>query len=98
MIIRFLQSGGFAGLRRGTTLNTEQMSPDDAEILVDLVTSLRADPPRKQGQHADEFQFRVRVEEGAVREEYQLSESTLNESQQQLVDFLTARSEFNPKE
>ena len=74
------------------------MSPDEAKVLADLVGSLRADPSQKLSQHPDELQFRLHVEEGAASAEYQLSESILNESQQQLVDFLTARSEFNPKE
>lgn len=98
MIIRFLQSGGFGGLRRGSTLDTEQMPPDDAKVLADLVSSLQADPPRSVSAHPDELQFRLHVEEGKAREEYQLSESVLDESSQALIDFLMARSEFNPKE
>jgi hypothetical protein len=69
MIIEFERSGGFGGMLVSTRIDTDDLNPEAAEELIDLVRSTgyfdlpEEESPRSIG--ADMFQYKVRIEDEA---------------------------------
>ena len=83
MLIRFERSGGFAGMRKAVTLDTESLPLEEAGKLHELVNT--ADffnlpakfPPPKRG--ADYFQYRLTVEIEGKKHTVEVSEPAVPE-------------------
>lgn len=93
MRIHFERSGGFAGMRLTTTVDTNSLAPEEAGALeeqlhkarfFDLPSSLNASP-----RGADQFCYRVTVEEGERQHTVELSEAAAPEPLRHLLRQLT---------
>jgi hypothetical protein len=92
MLIRFERTGGFAGMRMATTVDTTSLPAGEAQALHDLVAAAGFyDLPRQiAGAGADRFQYVLAVEEGERQHTVAVDETAIPESLRPLVDRLTA--------
>jgi hypothetical protein len=90
------QSGGFAGIRRRTTVNTAELSADEAARLSELVDQLDLEQlVRRQGgpaQHPDQFQYDLTVTRGGRQYRLRLNESDVPAEVRPLLDLLLRRA------
>ena len=93
MKVAFSRSGGVAGIRLTATLDTEMLPPDEADHLRQLIAaaSFFDQPSSRQSpiRRADRFQYQVTVEEGDRIKKVELDESSVPETLQSLLDYLT---------
>jgi hypothetical protein len=96
MKIELIRSGGFAGTRMETSVDTSNLSADEAERIQDLVRRLDLDALRRQASSSrvspDEFQYDLTVIEGDSRQRLRLSESALTPELRTLLDLLVRRA------
>ena len=94
MRIEFVRTGGFAGMRMASTVNTDSLSPDEARALresvdaahfFDLPSTLTSPTPG-----ADRFQYKITVEAEGRRHTVELGEAAVPENLQPLIQRLTA--------
>src|SRR5262249_6072335 len=69
MIVRFTQSGGYAGLLKGCELDTKSLSPTEAKTLEDLVqaSALPASGEFLSKSSRDLRQYEISIEDGKSR-------------------------------
>lgn len=93
MRIEYLRSGGFAGLRLTTMVDTEQLLPDDASSLEKMVDDCDffSLPEQIQStpQGADRFEYRVTVTVETRSHTVTAGEAALPETFRPLIDYLT---------
>jgi hypothetical protein len=103
MKIDFTRSGGFAGMRLATQIDTDTLPSTEADRLLRLIeearffglpTTLQSNLPG-----GDRFQYRIKVEEGGKRKEVFADEAAVPETLRPLIDYLTdwARSDQKRK-
>lgn len=94
MKIRFRQSGGFAGLVRGTELDTAALAGPEAAELERLVAAARlASTKHTAARGADRQQYEIVVErEGGPKVEARFDDGALSDELAALVAFLRARA------
>ena len=94
MHIHFERTGGFAGMRMTTTVNTESLSSKDASDLRKMVnTAGFFDLPaviRTMAQGADRFHYKLTVEVEGQRHTVETSEAAASEALRRLLRRLTA--------
>ena len=89
MRIQFERTGGFMGLSLGTTVDTESLPVDDAQVLHDAVQS--SDffhlPATVVGtaSGADRFHYQLTVEDEAQRHTVEMGESAVPETLEPLI-------------
>jgi hypothetical protein len=93
MRIKFERSGGMAGMRLATSLNTKYLEADEAQKLEKLVEDCNFfDLPEKMTSSrggADRFQYKITVSSGWKKHTLVADESELPKKLQSLVKQLT---------
>lgn len=102
MRVSLVRSGGFSGIRRSATLDTNDLDPRRAQRLrklADQADLARAAEPTIRVA-ADRFRFTLTIEEGARSETVTYPEDRIPENVRPLVDMLwrEAESDFPPPE
>lgn len=96
MRIEFERSGGFTGMLVQITIDTDALPAQDAEVLHNLVESANFfDLPEQitpPSPGADQFQYKVTVEEGEQRHKVATSDRAAPDSLQPLLRELTLRA------
>ena len=100
MKVRFIQSGGFAGLRRAAALDSDALPPQqkrDIETLVEragffeLPDKIEAPTPG-----ADRFQYRLTVESGGRQHTVQVGDGAVPPRLEPLLEKLRAAAQPEP--
>ena len=92
MKIRLVRSGGFAGMRREVTLDTETLDASRAEQLHGALAAaeraglFRETAVRKSSRHRDTFRYRLTIEDARGKREVQFSEESASRSATLVVD------------
>ena len=96
MKITFRQSGGYAGLTKGCEINTERLSPEEAQELKSLVTqSGILEAQSKQSPNvADVYNYLIIIETRDKTHQVSFDELSLPEEVIPLIDFLKDRSDY----
>jgi hypothetical protein len=101
MKIDFMRSGGFAGMRLATLIDTDTLPSTEADRLrrlieeagfFDLPTPLKSNTPG-----GDRFQYRIKVEEEGKRKEVFADEAAVPENLRPLIDYLADWARSNQK-
>ena len=96
MRIQFERSGGFAGLLVQKTIDTDSLPLQEADKLVNLVEEANFfDLPAQisaPSPGADQFQYKVTVEEGDQRHTVEIIEPASPDALRQLLRELTLRA------
>ena len=93
MIIEFERSGGFGGMLVSTRIDTDDLDPEVAEELIDLVRSTgyfdlpEGASPRSAG--ADMFHYKVRIEDEARALTVEMDDGGVSEDLRPLLRQLT---------
>lgn len=94
MRIEFVRTGGFAGMRTATAVNTDTLPPDEARALRESVDAARFfDLPAviaSPTPGADRFQYKITVEAEGRQHTVELGEAAVPEALQSLIQRLTA--------
>jgi hypothetical protein len=92
MRIEFVRTGGFAGLRMATAVDTDTLPPDEARILREAVDAARFFdlPPviASPAPGADRFQYKITVEAEGRRRTVEVGEAAVPEKLQPLIQRL----------
>ena len=98
MRIRFVQSGGFAGLRRVATLDTGALPPKQARELEALVdrSGFFELPEKLRAPGADRFQYTVTVESADRQHTVQVTDGAVPPELQALLDTLRDAAQPEP--
>src|SRR5215831_18484981 len=93
MKIRLVRSGGFAGIRREVTIDTETLDASRAEEIHGALEAaeraglFRQSSVRQTSEHRDRFRYRLTIEDGSGnKREAQFSEESASESAALVVD------------
>jgi hypothetical protein len=95
MKVTFERSGGFAGIKKRTELDTNAMSPDDAGRLRALVDAagffnLPEGGPRVGGRAIpDRFNYRITIDDAGRQHTVQADEAALAPAVRPLIEFLS---------
>jgi hypothetical protein len=93
MQIHFERTGGFAGLRLTTTLNSATLSPEDAHKLQELIDQAEffALPPvlTAKTPGADRFQYKLTVETQGRQHTVEVDEGAAPATLRPLLNWLT---------
>lgn len=104
MKVTFTQSGGFAGLSRGTEVDTTSLPRNEADELGALLRaaddSMRGGPMGGPGglglgggpRRPDATGYVIKIEDGGAAREMKLSDMTMTDEAAALVQWLAARS------
>lgn len=92
MQIYFERSGGFAGIHLHTTVNTEELSPQEAEPIEELIHGARFFelPERidESNLHRDVFYYRLTVTDGEQSHTVEVNGNSIPDDLQPLVQEL----------
>ncbi len=100
MRVSLIRSGGFSGIRRSATLDTEDLDPKRAQRLRSLAEQAdlarTAEPTIRVA--ADRFRFTLTIEEGSRSETVTYPEDRIPDNVRPLVDLLwrEAEADFPP--
>jgi hypothetical protein len=93
MHIDFTRSGGFAGMRLSCSVDTDQLSTDQATELDKLVDNAAffelPDKLVPEQPRPDRFEYRVNVEQGDKQHSVTVSDAAAPESLRPLLNYLT---------
>src|SRR5712692_4499523 len=93
MRIHFERTGGFAGIRLQTTVDTDQLPPKEARQLSSLVDAAKLfdlpDHAPAASQGADQFQYQLVVDAPGKQKTIATSDAAANQNLQALWDWLT---------
>ena len=96
MHIHFERSGGVTGMRIEATIDTENLSQDEAQKLQLLIQEARFfDLPAETSSSmpgADQFQYRLTVETGEQQNSIEISDGAVPDQLQPLIRHLTVLS------
>ena len=91
--IEFERSGGFAGISLGTSVDTSQLSPDEAREMEELLAKVNFSAPRelpmRASRGADRFQYNLTVTRGGQTQTVSIGESEVTPELRPLLDRLT---------
>jgi hypothetical protein len=98
MKVRYRQTGGFAGLVLGCELDTEKLSPREAEELARLVKQAALDKVgvKKSPRGRDLTNYEIIVEDSSRTAKASFEDMTIPASVQPLLDFLRSRATARP--
>jgi hypothetical protein len=100
MRIEFQRSGGFAGLRLSTTVDTDKLPADEADGLkrmVDAADFFLLPATLKESRGADQFTYRLTVEARDRRHTVEVSESAVPDSLRPLIQRLATLARSAPR-
>ncbi len=92
MQIRFVRTGGFAGMRLSTDLNTDTLNSDESREVRALVDSSgffdlpKTITPTSKG--ADQYSYSIIIEEGQKTHTVQFSETAMPSGLRPLINYL----------
>ncbi len=91
MVVRFTQSGGYAGLLKGCELDTKALPPEEAKKLQDLVaaSALPSSGEFLSNSSRDLRQYEISIEDGKHRTSIVFDEESLPQSAKPLISYLT---------
>ena len=96
MHIEFVRSGGFAGLRLATTIDTQQLGAEVASALDKMVAEAGFFALPEQIKPAspgpDRFEYQVTISSGAQKHSINVSDAVVPEPLRPLLDFLTTQA------
>ncbi len=94
MRIQFERVGGFAGIRLKTEVDTDQLSPEEAKSLQELVEQAKLSDvrqaPRAASNVRDAFEYWLTVQDKEKRHSLRMTDGTIPASVQPLVTRLLA--------
>jgi len=98
MKITFLQSGGFAGMLKGCTIDAADLAPDERQELESLVAASGLSESFEQFSSAgrDLRQYEIVIEEHATVRRIVCDDRSVPESARPLLAFLVARARPQP--
>jgi hypothetical protein len=92
MRIHYVRTGGFAGMRLATTIDSDTLPEDEASVLEHELNETQffslPDQLVNQEGGADRFNYEITVEHGGKTHTVQAGETALPEPMQQLVQHL----------
>lgn len=91
MIIFFERTGGFAGIRMKTTVDTDELPPHEANPLKDMIYNANFfDLPEEMTSHsgADRFYYRLTIQDGSRSHTVEMSGSSVPDDLQPLLQEL----------
>jgi hypothetical protein len=92
MRIRLERSGGFAGVKLSSSVDTEKLSPDDARQLRKIVEGATffelPNVIKSSRPIPDRFLYRIQIEEGGRTKEVEVDEASLPNQLKPLVERL----------
>jgi hypothetical protein len=93
MRIEFERTGGFAGMKLSTSVELDELSPHDQEMLESAVESANfSQLPRRMisaAPGADRFQYHLVVEQEGERHEVDVGEAVIPDTLRPLIDHLS---------
>jgi Emfourin len=100
MIVRFSQSGGWAGLLKGCELDTKTLPPEKAEKLRQLVeaSAIPASGEFLSDSSRDLQQYEITIEDGASKTSVVFDDESIPQSAKPLIGFLKKCSKPNALE
>jgi len=98
MKITFLQSGGFAGMLKGCTIDATDLAPDERQELESLVAAsgLSESLERFSSTGRDLRQYEIVIERGTAVQRIICDDHSAPEAIRPLVAFLSARARPQP--
>ena len=98
MKLRFLKTGGFAGLSFGCEFDTEKLSKAQADELVGLVkrAALERTAPKQNSQARDLTNYEIVVEQEGKKFRAVFDDMTVSENARGLLEFLSRHSKAMP--
>ena len=98
MKITFLQSGGFAGMLKGCTIDATDLAPDERQELESLVAAsgLSESLERFSSTGRDLRQYEIVIERGMAVQRIICDDHSVPEAIRPLVAFLSARARPQP--
>lgn len=92
MRLSFQRTGGFAGITRTTTVDTETLSPQEADVLSRLVAAADLFKLPEQitasGSQSDRFQYKLTVEDQGQQHTVTVSEAAIPGTLRPLIEWL----------
>lgn len=92
MHIQFVRTGGFAGLRMATEIDSESLSPEELQMLREALDNAQffnlPEQMMSDMRGADRFQYEITVEDGGRQHTVQTNEASMPEEMQPLVSQL----------
>jgi hypothetical protein len=90
MVVRFTQSGGYAGLLKGCELDTKALPPEEAKTLEDLVeaSALPASGEFLSNSSRDLRQYEISIDNGRSKTSVVFDEETVPQSAKPLISYL----------
>lgn len=90
MIVRFMQSGGYAGLLRGCELDTKNLTAEQARELKQLVerSALPASGEFLSDSSRDLHQYEITIEDEGPKISVVFDDETLPQSARQMIGYL----------
>jgi hypothetical protein len=90
MIVRFVQSGGYAGLLKGCELDTNTLPPDQAKELQELVgaSAISASGEHISDSSRDLRQYEITIDDGASRTSVVFDDESIPQSAKPLIGYL----------
>ncbi len=96
MRIQFERTGGFAGIRLACTVDTEMLSPEEAQQVSKLVQAAKVfdlpEHPPDAHQTADQFQYKLVIELHGQQKSITTTETDAPEELQPLLEWLTEKA------
>ena len=98
MKITFLQSGGFAGMLKGCTIDAADLAPDDRQELESLVAASGLSESFEQFSSAgrDLRQYEIGIEQHATVQRIVCDDRSVPDAARPLLAFLVARARPQP--
>ena len=95
MIIKYTQSGGFAGLRRQCLLDTDAMPADEVSIVGQLIesTGIMRQTSQLSSRACDACKYSIAVEDAGTSHLVEFDDTTIPHAMRPLIEFLHERSE-----
>lgn len=95
MRVTFEQSGGFAGLLITKTIDSETLSPSEAEQLQQLVQSsdfFRLTPIAEAAPQPDRFEYSISIDSGNQSHTIDISETNIPDQLRPLLSWIQAHA------
>jgi hypothetical protein len=94
MVVRFVQSGGYAGLLKGCELDTKTLPPEEAKTLEGLVkaSALPAKGKFLSNSSRDLREYEIAIDDGKSKKSVVFDEQTVPKSAKPLISYLEKHS------
>lgn len=96
MKIYFERTGGFAGLRKSISLDTDKMTPSESEKLHNMCNSANFSNPQKSESKngtADFFHYKITVESKDGKRTIETSDLSMTPEFENLINFLSDKAQ-----